>query len=123
LYQGTKPTYYASGISEIESFFPLTQNSSLDGSEERDGRRTFDNKPLIVLSAGNRVRDSRLSDAENSAMQAFLRRGHEVLSARSTRGEFIIVSQSGHDVQADKPEAVIDAIRKVVLQVHQADGH
>ena len=123
LYQATKPTYYASGISEIESFFPLTQNSSPDGLEERERRRTFGNKPLIVLSAGNRVRDSRLSDAENNAMQAFLKRGHEALAARSARGEFIIVPQSGHDVQADKPEAVIDAIRKVVLQVRQADGH
>jgi pimeloyl-ACP methyl ester carboxylesterase len=123
LNQGTKPTYYGSGISEIESFFPLTHDSSLDGSQEHERQRTFSNKPLIVLSAGSRAPDSRLSEADNSKMEAFLKRGHEALSARSTQGETIAVPQSGHDIQADKPEAVIDAIRKVVLQVRQTEGH
>jgi pimeloyl-ACP methyl ester carboxylesterase len=120
LYQGSNPNYYASGISEIESFFPLTQNAALDGSQELQQRRTFGDMPIIVLSAGNRARDPRLSDADYRAMQEFLKGGQEALSARSTRGEFVIVAQSGHDIQADKPETVIDAIRRVVRHVRQS---
>ena len=121
LYQGTKPTYYASGISEIESFFPLTQHSSLDGSEELGRRRTFGNKPLIVLTAGVAAHDSRISDADNERLAKYWKHGHQTLAARSTRGESIVVPQSRHDIQADRPEAVIEAIRKVILQVRQSD--
>jgi hypothetical protein len=32
----------------------------------------------------------------------------------------LVVKGSGHDIQIDKPEAVVDAIRKVVGRVRQA---
>lgn len=123
LHQGTSPSYYGSGISEIENFFPLSRGSSLDGSQELKLKRSFEDKPLIVLSAGSRARDSRLIDTENNEMQKFLKRGHEALSARSVQGQLISVPQSGHDIQADRPEAVVEAIRNVVSRVRQQDGH
>jgi pimeloyl-ACP methyl ester carboxylesterase len=123
LQQGTRATYYASGISEIENFFPLTREDSIDGMEEAKRKAPFGNKPVVVLSAGNRVRDSRLSDPENNEVQEFLKRGHEALAARSSEGNFIVVPQSGHDVQVDKPDAVVGAIRNVVFRVRQIDGH
>jgi pimeloyl-ACP methyl ester carboxylesterase len=121
LNQGSNPAYYASGISEIESFFPLKHNLSLDGSEEHQRSRAFGDRPLIVLSAGNRALDSRLRDTDNNEMAAFLKQGHDALAARSTRGETIVVPHSGHDIHADKPDVVIDAIRKVVLQLRRSD--
>jgi pimeloyl-ACP methyl ester carboxylesterase len=41
----------------------------------------------------------------------------EELVALSTRGELIIVEDTGHNIQFDKPQAVIDVIREVFEQV------
>jgi pimeloyl-ACP methyl ester carboxylesterase len=120
LFQGTRPSYYAAGVSEIESFFPLTRKASLDGSQEFAKRRDFGAMPLVVLNAGARHRDSRLSDSDNEAMAAFLLQGHEALATRSSRGQLVVVPQSGHDIQADNPEAVVGAVRKVLLESRQA---
>jgi len=120
-HQGTNPFYYASGISEIENFFPVKQWVSIDGSEEMKSHRSFGNKPLVVLTAGVASHDSRMSDADNAKLAEYWKLGHEALAARSTRGKSIIVPQSRHDIQADRPEAVIEAIRKVIFQVRQSD--
>ena len=40
----------------------------------------------------------------------------EELAALSTRGEHIIVSDTGHNIQLDAPEVVIAAIREVFEQ-------
>lgn len=42
---------------------------------------------------------------------------NEELSALSTRGKWIIVEDTGHNIQLDKPQVVIDAIREVYEQV------
>jgi pimeloyl-ACP methyl ester carboxylesterase len=41
----------------------------------------------------------------------------EELAALSTRGKLIILEDTGHNIQFDKPQAVIDAIREVFEQV------
>jgi pimeloyl-ACP methyl ester carboxylesterase len=38
----------------------------------------------------------------------------EELAQLSSNGSRVVVKGSGHDIQIDKPEAVVDAIRKVV---------
>ena len=47
------------------------------------------------------------------------RRGHDELARRSTRGESIMIANSQHFIQLDQPEAVVAAIRKVVVEVRQ----
>jgi pimeloyl-ACP methyl ester carboxylesterase len=43
------------------------------------------------------------------------------LAQLSSNGVHLVVKGSGHDIQVDKPEAVVDAIRKVVSQAKGAD--
>jgi pimeloyl-ACP methyl ester carboxylesterase len=62
--------------------------------------RTLGDLPVIVLSAGT-------SDA-------LAIREHEHDARLSTRGEHIIVPAAGHWIQLDKPDAVIDAIKRVL---------
>jgi hypothetical protein len=38
------------------------------------------------------------------------------LSQLSSNGSHMVVKGSGHDIQIDKPEAVVDAVRKEVSQ-------
>ena len=46
----------------------------------------------------------------------------EELAQLSSNGTYLVVKGSGHDLQIDKPEAVVNAIRKVVSQVKAADS-
>lgn len=61
--------------------------------------------PITVISAGN-------TEPEGLAE-------HRAIAALSPRGQHIVAQQSGHWVQVEEPQLVIDAIRRVVLW----DGH
>jgi pimeloyl-ACP methyl ester carboxylesterase len=56
--------------------------------------------PIVVLSAGN-TRPER-------------RREQEAIAQQFTDGKHAVIEDSGHWIQLDKPEAVLDAIREVV---------
>lgn len=86
--------------------------------------------PLIVLSQKMDVMDvQKMFDAYPPAIRSLLtmevmqqvadtyNEQQNELAALSTRGERIIVEDSGHFIQLDKPEVVIDAIREVFGQV------
>ena len=63
--------------------------------------------PLIVLSAGN-------TPPEGLAE-------HQALAALSPRGEHIVARNSGHWIQFDEPQLIIDAIRRAI-PVTQSGG-
>jgi pimeloyl-ACP methyl ester carboxylesterase len=56
--------------------------------------------PLTVLSAGNASPTQRAE--------------HETLARRSSQGQIEVVLGSGHWIQVDRPDALIQAIRKMV---------
>jgi pimeloyl-ACP methyl ester carboxylesterase len=43
---------------------------------------------------------------------------HEALAHLSSRGVHRIIKESGHEIQLDKPQAVIDAVDEVLRQLH-----
>ncbi len=43
---------------------------------------------------------------------------HEALAHLSSRGVHRIIKGSGHEIQLDKPQAVIDAVDEVLRQLH-----
>jgi pimeloyl-ACP methyl ester carboxylesterase len=45
---------------------------------------------------------------------------HEALAHLSSRGVHRIIKGSGHEIQLDKPQAVIDAVDEVLRQLHAA---
>ena len=65
-----------------------------------DERRVLGDLPIIVLSAAS------------SSAQAI--REHEHDAGLSTRGEHRVVSGSGHWMQLDAPDAVVEAVRRLV---------
>ena len=79
-------------------------------------------RPLIVLSAGMLVTPDEvehfeqagrfLEDAEQ--VRAVMTELQAELAALSSNGEQIIAAESGHNIYADQPELVVDAIRQVV---------
>jgi pimeloyl-ACP methyl ester carboxylesterase len=69
--------------------------------------------PLVVLSAGiqDQEEDPKLDHEHALKLQL-----HEALAHHSTRGSHLVVSESGHDIPDQAPQAVIAAIRDVIKQ-------
>jgi pimeloyl-ACP methyl ester carboxylesterase len=74
--------------------------------------------PLVVVSHDpDKVRfPGNLSEPVNSEWGKM----QEELAHLSRNGSHLVVAGSGHDIQIDKPEAVVDAIRKVLGQAKGA---
>lgn len=66
--------------------------------------------PLVVVQAGIRPADDFPSDDVWGATQKYL-------TGLSTNSQFILVEDSGHFVQLEKPELVADLIRQMIEQV------
>ena len=73
-------------------------------------------KPFVVLS---RAVDR---DWPQGAFGRDLRKQwyahHEALAHLSSRGVHRVIEHSGHDIESDKPQAVIDAVDEVLRQLH-----
>jgi pimeloyl-ACP methyl ester carboxylesterase len=75
---------------------------------------TFGDLPLIVLSAGQGDTVASLSAAENRKHVEVWQALQPELAALSSAGKQVIAAQSGHMVQFEQPDLVIDAIREMV---------
>lgn len=91
----------------------------IDERQEQRAARTFGNMPLIVLTAGIVPAAPGETPEEHAKSVAHWKAGHDRLAARSTRGESILVPNATHMIQLDQPQAVIDAVRKVVAEVRR----
>jgi pimeloyl-ACP methyl ester carboxylesterase len=70
----------------------------------------FGDKPLIVISRGEKVDSSEETTRTEDAWRDL----QTHLVSRSTKGKQIIAEKSGHYIHFDQPELVIDAIHQVV---------
>jgi hypothetical protein len=72
--------------------------------------------PLVVLTRGLSTGPDLLSVSEEEAQQgeAVWDELQAELAALSSNGKQVVAEQSGHYIQSDQPELVIDAIRQVV---------
>jgi pimeloyl-ACP methyl ester carboxylesterase len=74
----------------------------------------FQNMPLIVLTHSTGSNATHLSEETFAAREAAWRAGHDRLASYSSAGQSIVVPNSGHYIQLEQPQAVIDAIRSVI---------
>lgn len=75
---------------------------------------SFENLPLIVLSRGHWDAIPLLSDADNQRLWKVWQEMQSELVALSSESKQIIAEQSGHHIQLDQPDLVIDAVRETV---------
>jgi pimeloyl-ACP methyl ester carboxylesterase len=113
-----KPFRWEAMLSESRNLHAAGAFSE-DEQQEQRVARPFGDKPVIVLTAGIAPKQPDETDEEHRKNLAHWKAGHDQLAARSTRGESILVSDSTHMIQTDRPQAVVDAIRKVVLAVRR----
>jgi pimeloyl-ACP methyl ester carboxylesterase len=97
------------------TFTIADEMTAISGSMEqlRAAPMNLGDKPLIVISRGKKE-DSSAAIEESDRTERAWRAFQTDLAGRSTRGKQIIAERSGHYIQFDQPELVIDAIRQVV---------
>lgn len=75
-------------------------------SQARSSKPSLGDRPLVVLFA-----------KFNHPIFAVLKKLQMELAQRSTEGKLTFVENSGHHIQYDRPEVVVDAVREVVEAV------
>ena len=105
---------------------PLTDKQKLNplaasSKSVVDPKRHYGEMPIIVLTSTKEpelppgTADVASVQAEFAALTAEMHRGHAELAALSSRGVQRRVPDSGHYIQFDQPNAVIGAIKEVIL--------
>ena len=105
----------------LQSKYLKARASEFDNIEvSANQARTADHirdKPLVVLTAGKAVDDSlkaALGEQEGRAYEKTWVRDLQLrLTRLSRRGNQVIVSDSGHDMPTDRPDAIVRAVRQL----------
>jgi pimeloyl-ACP methyl ester carboxylesterase len=112
---------FASAISPTYWHAASSENSHFDigKAELRAARRPLGDLPLVVLTRGVSpyAIPGQPQSALNKATEAENEKIHKEMAALSTRGIHRVVPGAGHLVQADKPEAVVNAVDEVLAQL------
>jgi len=100
-----RPAFQAAQLSEFESVLGIS-TEQVRAARVRGGGHPFGDLPLIVLTS--------------SAEAATDSSKREELASLSTRGVHRVIAQSGHYVQLDQPQAVIEAIVEILATARKA---
>lgn len=76
-------------------------------AERAKSKYPLGDKPLIVLTRGRQEEDTKALEEEH-------RQDHAAVAAMSRNGKLVIATFSGHHIQLDEPEVVVQAIRDVL---------
>jgi pimeloyl-ACP methyl ester carboxylesterase len=88
------------------------ENEELAGlrAERKKSQYPLGDMPLIVLTRGRPEEEG----PDGRALEEENRSNHAAIAAMSRRGKVVIAAHSGHHIQIDEPELVIESIREVL---------
>lgn len=99
--------FWAASLSEREAF-PLNDAAV-------QALHPLGKLPLIILSADGT--NDYLPPAARKAADVAYRAGQQRIAASSTQGRVMPVEHSSHNIQEDRPDAIIDAVARVIGQL------
>lgn len=111
-----QPSAQRAGLSEMEHAFRASSD------QVRAARRSYGDLPLIVLSASRPPPKTPFAPEEQARREARFHVGvtlRDDVAKLSSRGVNEVVANSRHYIQFDQPQAVIDAIAKVLAMSQQ----
>jgi pimeloyl-ACP methyl ester carboxylesterase len=117
--QRSRPSYMQTRASEYENFLSTKEDKNVDQKELEAVTANFGDKPLIVLTRGNEIGNPGFTAEQSAAMNQAWKAGHDRLAALSTHGSNTVVPGSGHYIQYDQPQAVIDAVKRAVMEIRR----
>jgi pimeloyl-ACP methyl ester carboxylesterase len=115
----------------VEAYFPQNISSFLKGVQSNDAEitaagnfRKLGDRPLVVLTGTRKLSPDELRAAgmgqdQEIQMQALWTQLQADLATWSTRSRHEIVPDASHNIQFDRPDVVIKAVREVVMDVRK----
>jgi pimeloyl-ACP methyl ester carboxylesterase len=113
LRQGVRPEYYRALRSELEGVVGSVGYDKITNAA-RATAHPLGNLPLIVLTSSKPFQQGGPSAADDAAVTAVWKHGHDRLAAYSSRGLSEVVPDSSHMIQEDQPQDVADAIKAII---------
>lgn len=103
------PKAYEASLAEDDALYaPTFAGLSEDDRQEMAAAKGFDDLPLVVMVAGGNDR---------GALERAWRASIDKLAARSAQGKVLAVPNSGHNIQLDQPNSVVETVREMVSTV------
>ena len=102
--------YFAAKVSLISSLY-THRYDSVD-------HRSLGSMPLVVLTAKNTWGDTPAGIRFTATFLKYWLIQHESLAHLSSRGVHRYIKGSSHEIQLDKPQAVVEAVNEVLGQLH-----
>jgi pimeloyl-ACP methyl ester carboxylesterase len=87
-----------------------------DSADQVTAIGSFGDMPLIVLASGEP--NPAFGDSAE-AFQQFWNQQSQELATKSAKGVYILAEESGHNLYADAPDQVLDAVRQVVQEARK----
>ena len=116
----SEPKLWRAREMEFASIRPSSGLLSLD-DQELPSLVSFGEKPLVVLTHGNWYdKDDETTPGVQAQQFASWTKAHDEIVASSKRGVHLVALGSGHFIQTEQPQIVIDAILQVLTQVSAA---
>jgi pimeloyl-ACP methyl ester carboxylesterase len=111
-----RPAEWRTMVSEMGSFAP----GGKDETQIKMAGTDLKAVPLIVLTADWVPLQAELPPAQRRALLDEMIARHKVVARYSRRGIHKFVAGTSHDIQLDKPEAVITAVEQVALMARRS---
>jgi pimeloyl-ACP methyl ester carboxylesterase len=117
--QNAQPKLLTAALSEYGSIWPVAESTTVDDRELDAEPVGFGDRPLVVLihDGANDPPPPGFSAGQRAAMEKARVAALFTLAQTSTHGTHIVVEKTSHHIQFDQPQAVIDAVRRVVEAV------
>lgn len=115
--QNSRPSYLLTKASEFDNFLSTKTDRNMDQKELEAVKVSFGDKPLIVLTRGKAQGNPGFTAQQSAVIDRAWGAGHDRLAALSTRGSNIVVPETGHYIQYDQPQAVIDAVTRAIAEI------
>lgn len=110
------PAEWRTMVSELESFAP----GGRDEAQIRAAGTDLEAAPLIVLTADWVPLEEELTQAQRRAALDEMIATHKAVAGHSRRGIHKFIAGTSHDIQLDKPEAVIEAVEQVASMARRS---
>jgi pimeloyl-ACP methyl ester carboxylesterase len=118
--QRTREQILAALRSQPKAIASLADASGPESYREAESAGGFGDRPVFVLTRGKVQQSAPVTDMDKQGVayeQVWMHEIQPRLARLSTHGKQVIVANSGHDIPAEAPEAVIGAVREVLRDV------